>query len=188
MNEATNYFLWISGAEHGPYTIEQIRTAVADGTIDAHQTARTEGGTDWKPLDQIARVAAPKPAKPATPAAKPTAAASTPATTTKPTSAATPTAASSSGSSSAVTTGFVGVAILSFLAWKLTAIERLLDKKETKPQFEYMVAAPKDYLFDSQMNALGAQGWEVVSARRATSSNEYDRSASYEVILKRQIR
>ena len=51
-----NYYLWISGAEQGPYDIEQIRAAVADGTIDAQQTARTEDSADWKPLSQIARL------------------------------------------------------------------------------------------------------------------------------------
>ena len=62
-----NYYLWISGSEQGPYTIEQIRAAVADGTIEAQQTARTEDSGDWKPLSQIARLSDPKPAPPAAP-------------------------------------------------------------------------------------------------------------------------
>ena len=179
-----NYYLWISGAEQGPYDIEQIRAAVADGTIDAQQTARTEDSSDWKPLSQIARLNTPKPTAPAAKPAQAAAPKPTPKTETAPTNP----ASTSSSSSGAITSGAIGVAILSFLAWKLTAIERLLDKKVTPPEFEYMVAAPKDYAFDSQLTALGKQGWEVVSARRATSSNEYDKTASYEVILKRQIR
>jgi GYF domain 2 len=56
-----NYFLWVTGKEQGPYTIEQLRNAVADGTIDRHQTARTEDGTEWEPLQEIAHLTKPRP-------------------------------------------------------------------------------------------------------------------------------
>jgi len=59
-----NYYLWISGAEHGPYTMEQIRAGLADGTIDAQQTTRTEDSADWKQLSEFVRVSQPKPASP----------------------------------------------------------------------------------------------------------------------------
>lgn len=51
-----NYYLWISGAEHGPYTVEQIRDGLADGTIDAQQTARAEDSAEWKQLSEFVRV------------------------------------------------------------------------------------------------------------------------------------
>ena len=62
-----NYYLWISGTEHGPYTLEQVRAAVADGAIKDQQTARTEDSSEWKPLSQIAHVSEPMPASPAPP-------------------------------------------------------------------------------------------------------------------------
>ena len=178
----------------GPYTVEEIREAINDGSIQADGLGCIEGESAWHPISAFLN---PRPAdpvavavsKPAASAAKPAqAAAAKPTPTPKTDTPPLKPASKSCSSSGAITSGAIGVAILSFLSWKLTAIERLLDKKVTPPAFEYMVTAPKDYAFDSQMTALGRQGWEVVSARRATSSSEYDKTASYEVILKRQIR
>jgi hypothetical protein len=178
------YYTDKAGAVAGPVAREQLQKLVDSGLIAADSQACFEGSEDWKPLSTFVRPT-PKPAA-AAPAVKP---AQSAAATTTPKPAATPSTSASTGSSlsGALTSGVVGVAILSFLAWKLTAIERLLDKKVTPPEFEYMIAAPKDYAFNREMTELGKQGWEVVSARRATSSNEYEK-ASYEVILKRQIR
>jgi hypothetical protein len=52
-------------------------------------------------------------------------------------------------------------------------------------QWQYMITAPGDAAFDQQMNQLGRDGWELVSARRATSGSGYSSTASYEMILKR---
>lgn len=52
-------------------------------------------------------------------------------------------------------------------------------------RWEYRIEAPSDVQFEARMDSLGRQGWELVSARRATASSEYDRSASYEMIFKR---
>jgi ribosomal protein L37AE/L43A/nitrate reductase NapE component len=49
-------------------------------------------------------------------------------------------------------------------------------------RWEYEVVAVSDYTFTEDMNKLGSQGWEVVSARRA--AGEFT-SAKYEMILKR---
>lgn len=49
-------------------------------------------------------------------------------------------------------------------------------------RWEYGVVAVSDYTFTDDMNKLGDQGWEVVSARRAVG--EFS-SAKYELILKR---
>ena len=51
-----NYFLWFSGQEHGPYTEEQIRAAVDDGTINSQETARIEDSSEWKPLSELVRL------------------------------------------------------------------------------------------------------------------------------------
>jgi len=45
--------------------------------------------------------------------------------------------------------------------------------------------APKDENLIEELNEAGGQGWEVIAARRATSS-ESGHPASYEVILKRR--
>ena len=81
------------------------------------------------------------------------------------------------------------VALVSLAGWNAVAlnkIQKLLDKKETQPAFEYTIVAPYDSLLETEMNQLGKAGWEVLSARRATSAGGY--SAKYELILKRQIR
>ena len=53
-------------------------------------------------------------------------------------------------------------------------------------KWEYKIEAPSDALFTIEMNILGKEGWEMISAKRATSSG--GGSASYEVILRRPIR
>lgn len=78
----------------------------------------------------------------------------------------------------------IAIALLFWIGLELAAIERLLNKQKTPPQFEYAVVAPDDSLFDIEMNSLGKRGWEIVSARRATSALS---SASYEVIMKREV-
>ena len=62
-----NYFLWISGVEHGPYSLEQIQGAIDDGEISPEQTARAGDSADWQPLHQIANLKPPtqKPSPPA---------------------------------------------------------------------------------------------------------------------------
>ncbi|QDU47743.1 DUF4177 domain-containing protein [Gimesia panareensis] len=52
----------------------------------------------------------------------------------------------------------------------------------TAPQWEYKIVSPKDSVLTDELNELGAQGWEVVTARRASGYND---SFSYEMILKR---
>jgi hypothetical protein len=52
----------------------------------------------------------------------------------------------------------------------------------TTTQWEYIVESPIDANLDSALERLGDQEWELVFARRATSSYG---SASYEMIFKR---
>jgi hypothetical protein len=41
------------GAEHGPYSLDAIREAIANGSIDPHQPARSSQGGDWRPLESL---------------------------------------------------------------------------------------------------------------------------------------
>jgi hypothetical protein len=50
------------------------------------------------------------------------------------------------------------------------------------PRWEYVIENPGDSTFESRMDDLGSEGWELVSARRATS--EFG-PARYEMIFKR---
>jgi hypothetical protein len=50
-------------------------------------------------------------------------------------------------------------------------------------KWEYMIAAPSDTSFQNEMDRLGKRGWELVNARKTSSSY----SASYECILKRKV-
>ncbi|RTE85502.1 MULTISPECIES: DUF4177 domain-containing protein [Gammaproteobacteria] len=76
--------------------------------------------------------------------------------------------------------------ILIFLVIVLIAVVALnLQKKLTSQSWEYKISAPSDSNFESQMNEFGEEGWELVTARRAT--NSYG-GASYEVILKRPLK
>ena len=52
-------------------------------------------------------------------------------------------------------------------------------------KWEYRIESPSDAKFEATMNMLGNDGWELVSARRATSGSGYLQTASYEMILKR---
>ena len=51
-----------------------------------------------------------------------------------------------------------------------------------KPAFEYRVEGVPDIGFDEKMAVLGADGWELVFARRASDGRD---TMLYEVILKR---
>jgi len=52
-----------------------------------------------------------------------------------------------------------------------------------RPKWEYHIATPNDPLFDQEMDVLGAEGWELVAARRASSAGVM----SYEIIFKRPV-
>jgi len=52
--------------------------------------------------------------------------------------------------------------------------------------WSYAVIAPKDDQLIDTLNKAGALGWEVVSARRATSGEGKYSTAAYEMIMKRR--
>ncbi|MDR1491761.1 MAG: DUF4177 domain-containing protein [Planctomycetaceae bacterium] len=51
-------------------------------------------------------------------------------------------------------------------------------------RYEYKIVSPRDSVFEKEMDEYGKQGWELISARRATG----DYNVSYECILKRPLR
>ncbi|WP_162865819.1 hypothetical protein [Deinococcus wulumuqiensis] len=81
-----------------------------------------------------------------------------------------------------------GVALLNGLATGLLAVMiggLLVFQLTHRPTYEYMTTSPSDYVFEEEMNRLGAQGWKTESCRRATSGSGYGTTASYECIMSR---
>lgn len=54
-----------------------------------------------------------------------------------------------------------------------------------RQQWEYAIESPADEQFRARMEVLGGAGWEIVSARRATSDVDGKAVASYEMIMRR---
>lgn len=52
-------------------------------------------------------------------------------------------------------------------------------------EWEYRIIAIPDSSFETKINALGADGWELVFARRASDGSETRPTMSYEMIFKR---
>lgn len=87
---------------------------------------------------------------------------------------------------SPVSSGHAVIALLllfvlaAFTVWNVV---RPTPQAEGRTKWEYQIIAVPDEQIVETLNKLGAQGWEVVAARRAVSSSE--RTAAYELILKR---
>lgn len=52
-------------------------------------------------------------------------------------------------------------------------------------KWEYSVHSVEDSKFEEEMRLIGAQGWEAVSARRASDGNRENAVFRYEIIFKR---
>src|SRR5688572_5526681 len=72
------------------------------------------------------------------------------------------------------------VLLVGVQAWQL--IGGMSVKAQT---WEYTIDSPPDEQLPGRLKTLGANGWEIVSARRATSKVGDETVASYEMILKR---
>jgi hypothetical protein len=53
-------------------------------------------------------------------------------------------------------------------------------------QWQYTIAAPKDDELKTAIDKLGADGWELVSARRASDGDTRNPKMSYEMIFKKR--
>src|SRR3954469_11082670 len=51
------FYLYLNGAERGPFTEEQVRAYVVDGLLQPSDLASDQGGVGWKPLANFARFA-----------------------------------------------------------------------------------------------------------------------------------
>lgn len=76
------------------------------------------------------------------------------------------------------------VAVIAGLILVAQAIQTIGALAST-PRWEYAIEAPPDDQLRQRLNALGEQGWEIVSSRRATSQESGKTAAAYELILKR---
>lgn len=57
----------------------------------------------------------------------------------------------------------------------------------TPNRWEYKVGKIPDEKFEESMNKLGAEGWEAISARRATDSVSTTAPFYYEIIFRRPL-
>lgn len=78
--------------------------------------------------------------------------------------------------------GMIAVILLIQSAAFATQFFGLGSTKTATTRWEYKLEAPSDIEFASEINKMGEDGWELVSARRATSISD---KASYEMIFKR---
>ena len=60
----------------------------------------------------------------------------------------------------------------------------MLMRHAPAPRWEYSVKGIPDLNFESQSNDLGAEGWELVTARRAQGADE---KMLYEMVFKRPV-
>ena len=74
-------------------------------------------------------------------------------------------------------------ALLIVLALLLAAIA--FHFPASPPHYKYMIKAIPDADFENQMNELGQQGWDAVSARRAPGGADSS-TFSYEIIFKHE--
>lgn len=76
-----------------------------------------------------------------------------------------------------------GNIIIALLA--IAVILGLWTNLKPSPKWEYKIEAVPDLSFESSMTTLGDDGWELISARRASSGEGKSAVFSYEIIFKR---
>jgi hypothetical protein len=81
-----------------------------------------------------------------------------------------------------------GIIVLLTIQVLLSVYSLAFGSKPAEQKWEYQIVALPDVLFDKQLNELGKDGWELVSARRASNGSTYSPIFSYEMILKRPAR
>ena len=67
----------------------------------------------------------------------------------------------------------------------ITRIDAMNEKINAPVLWEYRIESVPDASFDSRINAMGKDGWELVFARRASDGSDYSPTFSYEMIFKR---
>lgn len=81
----------------------------------------------------------------------------------------------------------VNIAILLLAALVVISSFQALRDDQSALQWEYKIASAPDAAFTDEVNRLGADGWEIIFARRA-SSGEGKSEFNYEMIFRRHLR
>ena len=87
--------------------------------------------------------------------------------------------------SRAVSTRLNVIALLLVLILLVSLGQTLLNRALPE-QWQYAIAAPNDEELEAVINKLGANGWELVSARRASDGSPSSPKMSYEMIFKKR--
>lgn len=75
------------------------------------------------------------------------------------------------------------IAVIAILA--LLPLLKSAPVVSSNQEWEYTVESPDDLFLETRLNNMGKEGWEVVSARRASAGRGDSATYSYEMILKR---
>ncbi len=173
----SRWYVVIADVEEGPMSSERLKVLASAGLVEPDTKIRSESQSEWSSAKNVKGLAFSNGHKDLVPPAPPTAPiTSLPAAPAKPAPPQTETASNQAISNPRPWTPILlGCVVLAqiFMIYILCR----------KPRFDYRLESPSDGPFESQMNGFGDDGWDLASARRATSSG--GGSASYEVILKR---
>ena len=89
------------------------------------------------------------------------------------------------GESRAVSARLNVIALLLVLILLVSAGQMFLNRALPE-QWQYTIAAPKDEELQTTIDKLGAEGWELVAARRASDGDTTKPKMAYEMIFKKR--
>ena len=177
MAESWHYKLM--GEEIGPISSQQLKELAQNGTIDFDTPLRKSSSDSWNRASKVRGLFDGPNDAPQDSAhedhAEPNSAPSPPS----PPDIETSTTSPSDHPNPPSITKFQGNVIICLLMMAMGV--PFLSAFRPAPKWEYTIESPNDILFDSEMEALGNAGWELVFARRASGTL----GPSYEMILRR---
>lgn len=169
-----------------PTDLAKLEELHLQGAILATTKVCKEGGTEWIPLYQalkgMASGAGSDSRRSAIDIPKAVQILAEKNEPKKPSTATRPRAEPESGKELSGITRAQGTLIIVFLG-ALICIQFFSAIRPT-PKWEYRIETPSDYSFSNSMNRYGKDGWELVSARRATDALNV---AGYECIFRRPV-
>ena len=179
----SRWYVVIEGIEDGPIGSERLKEMASSGIVNPDTKIRNESQTEWSLAKNVkGLVFLPNDNSPADSPSPipnhPIPALPTPPSPPVPRAPIARQTAASSPSQTNVLQSALQPTLLACLVLTQFCIMYIL-KPHTR--FEYRIEAPGDEIFQTVMDGYGRDGWEVVSARRATSLGD----PAYEVILKR---
>ena len=163
---------------YGPLDLPSLQNHYGVGNVTINDLLSQDPAGPWQPFSEmLPAFAPPDSALPTTTATAPPASpASTPKLSAEPPSPAVP-IPPSAPPRPALRNVFWIIAAL------LVALLLVVAFRGGHDRWEYKVVTSKDATFALELNALGAEGWEVVHVRRGS---ETERVMTYEFILKRR--